>query len=187
MISQINPHFVYNTLSTIAAMCDNSPKQAKYLTIDFAQYLRKNIGTLTGEELIPLEQEMEHVACYVKIEKARFREKLNVIFAVQCKDFTIPPLTIQPLVENAIKHGITKRTDGGTVKISTYDNDTHYFIDIIDDGVGFNAKKAKMHVGLANVRNRIAAMCKGDMTVVSTLGVGTRVTIEIPKQKGRRK
>ena len=186
MLSQINPHFVYNTLSTIASMCDISPKQAKYLTIDFSQYLRRNIGSLTSEDLIPFEQEMEHVACYLKIEKARFRERLNVIYAIQCKEFSVPPLTVQPLIENAIKHGITKKVGGGTVKISTFDEDNRYVIEIIDDGVGFDPAATEMHVGIENVRSRVAAMCKGEITIKSTLGVGTRVTIEIPKTKGKR-
>lgn len=184
MLSQINPHFVYNTLSTIAAMCDTAPKQAKYLTIDFSQYLRRNIGTLSGEELIPLEQEMDHVACYLKIEKARFRERLNIHYAIQCKDFKLPPLTIQPLVENAVKHGITKKAEGGTVKITTREEEKCYVVEIIDDGVGFDTSTAEMHVGLQNVQSRLASTCKGELSVKSTLGVGTRVTIEIPKKKG---
>ena len=187
MLSQINPHFVYNTLSTIAAMCDVSPKQAKHLTIDFSQYLRRNIDTLTSEDLIPFEREMEHVECYLKIEKARFRERLNVNYSIQCNDFSVPPLTVQPLVENAIKHGITKKAEGGLVKISTYDEDTHYVIEIIDDGVGFDTESTELHVGLQNVRSRIAAMCKGELTIKSTVGVGTRVRIEIPKKKGKRR
>jgi sensor histidine kinase YesM len=187
MLSQINPHFVYNTLSTIASMCDISPKQAKHLTIDFAQYLRRNINTLASEELIPFEQEMEHVACYLKIEKARFRERLNVIYSTQCKDFRVPPLTVQPLVENAIKHGITKKASGGTIKISTFEEDGNYFIEIIDDGVGFDPEVNEMHVGIENVRDRVAAMCKGDITIKSTVGVGTRVVIEIPKKRGNRR
>lgn len=185
MLSQINPHFVYNTLSTIASMCDISPKQAKYLTIDFSQYLRRNIGTLTSEELIPFEQEMEHVACYLKIEKARFRERLNVIYSTQCKDFSIPPLTVQPLVENAIKHGITKKSSGGTIKISTFEKDTCYIIEIIDDGVGFDPETTEMHIGIKNVQNRVVAMCRGTVTIKSTMNIGTRVTIEIPKKKGK--
>ena len=186
MLSQINPHFVYNTLSTIASMCDTSPKQAKYLTIDFSQYLRRNINSLTSEALIPFEQEMEHVACYLKIEKARFRERLNVIYSIQCMDFKVPPLTVQPLVENAIKHGVTERAEGGTVRICTYEEDAYYVIEIIDDGVGFDLQSTRTHVGLENVRSRIAAMCKGELTVKSTLGVGTRVRIEIPKIKSKK-
>jgi LytS/YehU family sensor histidine kinase len=187
MLSQINPHFVYNTLSTIAAMCDTSPKQAKYLTIDFSQYLRRNINTLTSEELIPFDQEMEHVECYLKIEKARFRERLNVNYSIQCRDFSIPPLTVQPLVENAVKHGITKKAKGGTVKICTYEEDGNYIVEIIDDGMGFDAENVEMHVGLQNVRSRIAAMCRGALTIKSTVGIGTRVRLEIPKKKGKRR
>lgn len=187
MISQINPHFVYNTLSTIASMCDTSPKQAKYLTIDFAQYLRRNINTLASEELIPFEQEMDHVACYLKIEQARFRERLNVIYSIQCKDFRIPPLTVQPLVENAVKHGITKKASGGTIKISTFEEENGYVVEIIDDGVGFDVESTGRRVGIENARGRLAAMCKGDITIKSTVDVGTRVTIEIPKKKGKRK
>ena len=186
MLSQINPHFVYNTLSTIAAMCDLAPKQAKSLTIDFSQYLRKNINSLTSEGMIPFDQEMEHVECYLKIEKTRFRENLNVIYSIQCKDFRIPPLTVQPLVENAIKHGITKQANGGTIKICTYEEDACYVIEIIDDGVGFDVESAEMHVGLENVKSRLAVMCRGDLTVKSTAGVGTRVRIEIPK-KGKKR
>ncbi len=185
MLSQINPHFVYNTLSTIASMCDTSPKQAKYLTIDFAQYLRRNIDTLTSEELIPFEQEIDHVACYLKIEQARFRERLNVIYSIQCKNFSVPPLTVQPLVENAVKHGITKKASGGTIKISTFEEDNNYVVEIIDDGVGFDLENTEMHVGLQNVRSRLAATCRGELTVKSTVGIGTRVTIVIPKKKGQ--
>lgn len=191
MLSQINPHFVYNTLSTIASMCDVSPSQAKNLTIDFSRYLRQNLSSLKNEGLIPFEQELNHVECYLKIEKARFREKLNVMYSIQCRDFEIPPLSVQPLVENAVKHGITRKAEGGTVRISTYDNDTTYFIEIKDDGVGFDTEivpdNERIHVGLENVQSRIMAMCKGEVTVKSTLGIGTRVTIEIPKKKGKRR
>jgi len=185
MLSQINPHFIYNTLSTVAAMCDASPKQAKHLAIDFAQYLRRNIRSMTCEAMIPFEQELEHLECYAKIEKARFRERLNVSYSITCTNFKIPPLTVQPIVENAIKHGVTKKTAGGTVKISTFEDDLNYIIEIIDDGVGFDVETAEMHVGLENVRSRLRAMCGGDMTVKSTLDVGTRVRMEIPKKKKR--
>lgn len=186
MISQINPHFVYNTLSTVASMCDISPKQAKSLTIDFSRYLRQNLGSLSGEELIPLRQEIDHVECYLKIEKARFRERLNVIYSIQSEDFYVPPLSIQPIVENAVKHGITKKSEGGTVKISTYCNAKYHIIEIIDDGVGFNTKTlldTGDHIGLGNVKNRISSVCHGNVDVKSIQDVGTRVTIKIPKKK----
>ena len=190
LLSQINPHFTYNTLSAIAAMCEIAPKQAKSLTIDFARYLRQNLDTMTGEPLIPFSRELEHVECYLKIEKARFGDNLRVMYAIQCTDFVIPPLTVQPLVENAVKHGITKKAGGGTVKISTYATDTTYVMEIIDDGAGFDPETAgntpRRRVGLENVRSRVKRLCRGTVTVKSTVGVGTRVTVQIPRQKGRR-
>lgn len=190
MLSQINPHFVYNTLSTIASMCDVSPTQAKNLTIDFSRYLRRNFSTLSYDGTIPFEEEIRHIECYVKIEKARFRERLNILYSIQCKDFELPPLSVQPLVENAIKHGVTKKAQGGLVKISTYETDRHYVIEVKDDGVGFDTEAVQhdgsSHIGLQNVRSRLQAMCHGELTVKSTPGVGTRVTIELPKKKGAR-
>ena len=190
MLSQINPHFTYNTLSAIAAMCDTSPKLAKNLTIDFSRYLRYNIDVMMNEQSIPFEKELEHVECYLKIEKARFREELNVIYSIQCRDFSLPPLTIQPIVENAVKHGITRRAGGGTVKISTYSTDKSYVVEIIDDGVGFDPEVAEptqqRHIGLENVTDRVHRVCRGSVSVKSTIDVGTRVTIEIPRRKGKR-
>ena len=190
MLSQINPHFTYNTLSAIAALCDISPKQAKSLTIDFSRYLRQNLDTMTSASLIPFEKELEHIECYLKIEKARFREKLNVIYAIDCKEFYIPPLSVQPIIENAIKHGITKRAEGGTLKISTFVRDDKYVVEVIDDGVGFDVAAFEAnkqgHIGIENVRSRVKRLCKGNLSVKSTVGVGTRVTIEIPVEKGRK-
>ena len=190
MLSQINPHFTYNTLSAIAALCDISPKQAKSLTIDFSRYLRQNLDTLSSEQKIPFEKELEHVECYLKIEKARFRDSLNVIYSIDCKDFFIPPLSVQPIVENAVKHGITKKAEGGTLKISTYLRDDKYVIEIIDDGAGFDVEAFEAnkqgHIGLENVRSRIRRICKGSVTIKSTACVGTRVTIEIPCEKRRK-
>ena len=189
LLSQINPHFTYNTLSAIAAMCEIAPKQAKSLTIDFARYLRQNLDTMTGEPLIPFSKELEHVECYLKIEKARFGDNLRVMYAIQCTDFVIPPLTVQPLVENAVKHGVTKKAGGGTVKISTYATETSYVMEIIDDGKGFDTEVAitntNRRVGLENVRSRVKRLCHGTVSVKSTIGVGTRVTVEIPRRKGK--
>ncbi len=189
MLSQINPHFTYNTLSAIAAMCDSSPHLAKSLTIDFSRYLRTNIDAMTNEDMIPFEKEIEHVECYLKIEKARFREKLNVLYSFQCTGFDIPPLTVQPIVENAVKHGITKKASGGTVKISTYATDNSYIITVVDDGVGFDTESLNGnrsgHVGLENVESRVRRLCRGRVSVKSTVGIGTRVIIEIPRKKGK--
>ena len=186
-MSQINPHFMYNTLTTIASLCEINPKEAKELTIEFSSFLRQNIGTLTSTELIPFEQELRHVECYLKIEKARFKEKINVVYAIGEKDFSLPALSVQPLVENAVKHGISKKRAGGTVKISTYRTDNAILVEIKDDGVGFDPTEApsdnRTHIGIQNVKRRLKEMCGGTMTVRSMKDVGTRVIIEIPQGK----
>ena len=187
MMSQINPHFMYNTLTTIASMCEIDPKKAKNLTVDFSTFLRRNLDTLTSTELVPFEQELRHIGCYLKIEKARFGDKIDVIYAIDCKDFYVPALTIQPLVENAIKHGITKKSGGGTVRISTYKTPKHYVIEIKDTGVGFDSDKLlygkSERVGISNVRNRLRDMCNGRLDIKSKKDVGTRVTVKIPNKE----
>lgn len=189
MISQINPHFMYNTLTTIASLCEIEPKEAKALTIEFSTFLRQNLNTLTTSQLIPFEQELKHVGCYLKIEKARFKERVNVAYAIHCKDFVLPALTIQPLVENAVRYGITKKAEGGTVKITTYKTEKDYVIEIKDDGVGFDVdakpNDGKTHVGLENVRSRLHSMSNGTLSVKSMIGVGTRVIVTIPIKKGK--
>ncbi len=189
MMSQINPHFMYNTLTTIASLCEIDPRQAKTLTIEFSSFLRQNLDTMTSSELIPFEQELRHVGCYLKIEKARFKDKVNVVYSIDCKNFAVPALTIQPLVENAVKHGITKKRGGGTVKISTYHKEKSYVIEIKDDGVGFDTEMVLANndrIGINNVRSRLKEMCGGTVEIKSMVGVGTRITVEIPDNKRNR-
>ncbi len=191
MISQINPHFMYNTLTTIASLCEVDPKMAKSVTVDFSSYLRRNLNTLTDSRPIPFEEELRHIGCYLKIEKARFGERINVVYDIAEKDFSLPALTVQPLVENAVRHGISKKAEGGTVKLSCYRTEKNYVIEIKDDGVGFDPallqKDGKAHVGIENVRNRLHDMCKGTLTLYSVVGIGTRAVVEIPYKKGRSK
>ena len=188
MLSQINPHFMYNTLTTIASLCDIDSHQAKNLTIEFSSYLRQNIGTLSSRKKIPFAEEMRHVETYLKIEKARFGDRINIVYALSCINFSIPPLTVQPLVENAIKHGLTKKASGGTVKITSYDEKKYYVIEIIDDGAGFSTEKkvdTSEHVGIENVRNRLRMVSGGTLEIKSKEKVGTRAIIKIPKRKAR--
>ena len=190
MVSQINPHFMYNTLTTIASLCEMDPKSAKELTIEFSGYLRGNLDTLTATHPIPFDQEMKHVECYLKIEKARFRDKLNIVYNLNARGFGVPALTVQPLVENAVRCGLSKKTGGGTLKIQSYDTDTAHVIEIIDDGVGFDPDQplndGRTHVGIENVRNRLKDMCGGTLTIKSVVGIGTRATVEIPIKRKRR-
>jgi sensor histidine kinase YesM len=158
---------------------------------NFSQYLRHHIDTLSSLDMIPFSRELELVQNYVYLEKVRFGEDLKVDYDLQCQSFEIPPLTIQPLVENAIKHGVMKRPEGGTVTLRTEESSDHYIITVEDNGVGFSTKDNESRmtsptrdhrsVGLRNVRYRLRAICQGDLTVESTPGVGTNVQILLPK------
>ncbi|MGN0404301.1 MAG: sensor histidine kinase [Bariatricus sp.] len=183
MISQIQPHFIYNTLGTIEYLCHKNPKMAADLVQSFAKYLRGNFSEMDEPKPIRLNREMEHVRYYTDIETVRFPD-ITVRFDIQSDDFLVPALTVQPLVENAIKHGLMKREEGGTVTISTYETDTHYCIRVEDDGAGFceaDYKDEKTHIGIRNIRGRIEAMCQGTLTIKSTPGIGTTALVEIPK------
>jgi sensor histidine kinase YesM len=187
MLSQIKPHFLYNALNTIKYLIKKDPKTAEQVVVKFSKYLRANMDSLTQKTPLPVEKELDHVANYTDIEKHRFCDRLNVVYDITCKDFVILPLTIQPIVENAIKHGINQKPEGGTVTIKTYDDEKFFYVDIIDDGVGFDVNKKpdendeRSHVGVNNIKTRLKEMLKATVTVESTVGVGTRVLVKIPK------
>lgn len=184
MISQIRPHFIYNTLGTISQLCLEQPEKAATLTQDFSQYLRGNFSELDNNKSILLSQELEHVKHYVNIENVRFPD-ITVNFDVRCDDFFLPALSVQPLVENAIKHGLMGLESGGNVTVSAYENDDEYCVKVSDNGVGFDVNKQlddKQHIGIKNIRERVETMCTGTLVVESVLGCGTTAVITIPKE-----
>lgn len=186
MMSQIQPHFIYNTLGSISSLCEENPIMARDVTDKFAMYLRVNMANLKKDRLIPFNDEWEHTKTYLWIEKIRFENYLNVVSDIKCTDFRLPPLSLQPIVENAVKHGITPKPEGGTVKISAYENSHCYIVTISDDGAGFDvnmpANDGKLHVGIENVRNRLEMLCNGKLNIESRIGVGTKAEIIIPKE-----
>jgi sensor histidine kinase YesM len=134
-----------------------------------------------------MSQEMEHVRHYISIENVRFPD-MTFSFEMGSHDFRIPALTIQPIVENAIKHGLMKLPKGGTICVVSYETDTHYCVSVEDDGVGFDTGKLlddRNHVGIRNIRERLHAMVNGTLEIESTEGVGTTVLIKIPKEVGQ--
>ena len=184
MMSQIRPHFIYNTLGSIEQLCNIDPKKAGELVHNFAKYLRGNFGELDNPKPILMSREMEHVHYYVSIEKVRFPD-MTFSFEMNSDDFPIPALTVQPIVENAIKHGLMKLQKGGTIRVSTYETEENYCIMVADDGVGFDTNELldeRKHVGIRNIRGRLKAMVKGTLEIESTVGVGTTVLIKIPKE-----
>ena len=181
MMSQIKPHFVYNTLSSISTLIKINPDKAQKALDDFTEYLRMNLSTLSDSHCIPFEKELRHIEIYLALESMRFDERLSVDYEIQEKDFLVPPLSIQPLVENAVKHGILKKIEGGKITIRTYQDKGAHVVEIIDDGVGFDPKileqNGNEHVGLKNVSYRLSSMCDAEMDIQSELGKGTTITV----------
>lgn len=185
MLSQIQPHFIYNTLGTVEQLCKEQPEVASNLVHNFSLYLRGNFSELDNKAPILLSKEMEHVRHYVEIERIRFPD-MEVRFELSSGDFLLPALSVQPLVENAIKHGLMGLESGGTVTVSTYETDKDYCVSVVDDGVGFDTSimpDDRKHIGIRNIRGRIEAMCGGTLTVESAPGKGTKAVITIPKER----
>ena len=187
MVSQIQPHFMYNALTSIAMMCELEPKTAKEATITFAKYLRGNMDSLKQTAPVPFEQELEHLKKYLYIEKMRFDDLLNIEYDIQVTGFRLPMLSIQPLVENAVKHGVGMKEDGGTVRISSRETETAYEVVISDDGVGFDVNEQKndgrSHIGMENTKKRLRDMCGGEVRIESVVGEGTTATVILPKEE----
>ena len=184
MMSQIRPHFIYNTLGSIEQLCSIDPPKAGELVHNFAKYLRGNFGELDNPKPILMSQEMEHVRHYISIENVRFPD-MTFSFEMNSDDFHIPALTIQPIVENAIKHGLMKLQKGGIIRVVSYETDTHYCVRVEDDGVGFDTDillDERKRIGIRNIRGRLKAMVNGTLEIKSTEGVGTTVLIKIPKE-----
>ena len=184
MLSQIQPHFIYNTLGTIERMCLKDPQKAFELVRNFSLYLRGNFSELDSVAPICFAEELKHVEYYVNIEKVRFPD-MNITYDVETTEFVIPALSVQPLVENAIKHGLMRLETGGTVTIRSYETATHFCVEVTDDGVGFDPDAPldeKKHVGLRNIRGRLKAMVNGELILESRPGAGTKAVIMIPKE-----
>lgn len=186
MLSQIQPHFLFNSLTTIRSLCDHNPQQAKDAIRDFALFLRANMDSLKSKTPIPFDQELLHVKSYLALEQQRFQSRLAVSYDIGVLDFSIPPLTVQPVVENAVRHGILKKAEGGMVTIRTNETDTDYVITVTDNGVGFPPNQGsndnRSHIGIENVRVRLSALCGGTLKIQSQAGTGTTVVIKIPKE-----
>ena len=187
MLTQIRPHFLYNALTVIQDLCRTNPEQAENATIQFAKYLRGNMDALQTDAPIPFTEELEHTKEYLMLEQMRFEDKLTVRYDIQCEAFSLPPLTLEPVAENAVRHGVRGNSDGrGEVTIASAEYPDRYEITVTDTGPGFDPEKPpkdqeRSHVGLRNVLERLARMCGGALNIISAPGKGTCVTITIPK------
>ncbi len=188
MLSQVQPHFLSNVLLGIKQLCDSNPQKASEALEHFSLFLRRNLDILTQKQLISFEEEMCHVNDYLYLEKMRFDQKLTISLDLRYTDFVLPAMTVQPIVENAVRWGITKKKGGGTLTIKSELSDESAIVSVIDDGAGFDPLEVKNdgknHVGIENVRRRLMVQCGGTLAIKSVKGGGTTVTIILP-QKGR--
>lgn len=184
MMTQIQPHFLFNTIATFRALCRKDPEKAAELAEMFGDYLRQNLDSLGTVGLIPFHKELEHTKTYTEIEMVRFKN-LRVVYDIHESDFQIPPLTVQPMVENAIRHGARAGKEE-TITVTAGKSAKGYEVVIRDNGIGFDPEKqsapgeAGHHIGISNVRERIESMCGGSLTIESEPDKGTKVTITVP-------
>ena len=182
----MKPHFIFNTLGAIRTLIMSDPKVAYEMTTNFSKYLRSNISTIEPWEKISFTQELDHIKAYVAIEQQRFLDRVNVIYDIETEGFFIPPLSVEPLVENAIKHGVCKRVKGGTVKISSKEYEDRYEVIVEDNGVGFDtsileANDNTKSVGLKYIILRLKELSDADFSITSIKGKGTKAVIIIRK------
>lgn len=188
MLSQIQPHFLYNSLSAIRELCLEDPEEAPRALEEFSAFLRGNMDSLRSKVPVPFSRELEHVKHYLHLEQIRFGDDLHVEYDIQEEDFFLPTLTIQPIVENAVKYGVGNKEEGGTVRISTCREREKIVITVEDDGIGFDVdeiehipvqKDGRTHIGLSNVKHRLKKMVNGTMTIHSRRETGTIVRITL--------
>gem|GEM_PF-533642 len=192
--SQIKPHFLFNALNSIAALTKEAPDKAEDVIIQLSRYLRGSFDFKTLDSLTTVKKEMELLEAYLNIEKVRFGKRLNVEYDIdESIDIPIPPLILQPLVENAVRHGLMSIVSGGTVKISIKKETTNVVFSIEDDGIGMEPSQLKQllkqvpdenGVGLWNINQRLRLIYGSELEIWSEKGVGTRVSFRLENGSG---
>lgn len=191
MLTQLRPHFIYNTLATIRALCAIEPAKAQTAIDQLCDVLRGNMESVSNSKLEPFPWSLERVKNYIALEQLRFGDKLRVEYDLQVTDFLLPPLSLQPIVENAIRHGVGNKRGGGTITIASREEAGFVIVTVTDDGAGIDAPNLaalpkpndhRTHIGLHNVNERLSLLMGGTLTFHSQAGHGTVVTLRIPKE-----
>ena len=180
-VLQMRPHFIYNTLMSIYYLCKQDAGKAQQVILDFTSYLRRNFTAIAKEDTIPFSEELEHTRAYLAVEQARFRDQLMVEFETPYTAFRLPPLTLQPIVENAVKHGLDPELEPLFISVTTRKEDGFAEIIVDDSGPGYKpTDDNEPHIALDNIKKRLKMMCGGELTVSARSCGGTIVRIRIP-------
>ena len=182
--AQIEPHFLFNTLSNVLSLLESDPAQGKAMLEDLTRYLRSSLSR-TRDRMTTLGQEMDLVRAYLDICKVRMEERLRFTIEVPdtLRDMAFPPMLVQPLVENAVKHGLETKVEGGEILIKAEAQDGCYRLVVADTGLGFQ-DNAISGIGLANGRERLVALYEGKARLIleDNNPSGLKVTMEIPHE-----
>ena len=184
-VLQMRPHFIYNTMTSIYYLIEQDAPKAQQVTLDFTDYLRKNFTAVAKEGTIPFTEELEHTRAYLAVEQVRFEGKLFVEFDTTFTSFRLPPLTLQPIVENAVKHGMDIEGNPLHIFVKTCQTANGNEITVENDGTDFDPESDndEPHIALNNIRQRIEMMCKGSLEIKKRKGGGTVVKVIIPLTK----
>ena len=183
LMLEMRPHFIYNTMTSIYYLCDLDPKKAKQVTMDFTTYLRKNFTAIASENTIPFAEELEHTRAYLSVEQAQFDDRLFVDYDTPDQSFRLPPLTMQPIVENAVKHGMDPDSEPLRITIRTQETERGHEITVSDNGPGYEpADDSTPGIALRNISQRLQMMCGGTMTILPREGGGTTVKLTVPQK-----
>ena len=187
MVLQMRPHFIYNTMTTIYYLCKQDADKAQQVTLDFTEYLRKNFTAIASDKTVPFADELKHTQAYLAVEQAQHEDDLFMEFDTPHTRFRVPPLTLQPLVENAVKHGLDPDGEPLHICVRTRQTNSGSEITVENDGPDFDpANDNEPHIALNNIRQRLEMMCGGKLEIAPRLGGGTVVTVTIPGETKRR-
>lgn len=190
IIRRIDPHFVFNTLGAIRIATKTNADLAYNMVYDLSKYLRTVFRTVLVDENILFSEEAAYILSYANLEKIRFGDGIAICMDIKEEDFEVPPLSVQPLVENAIRHGLLHGRRKGTVTVRSYQTISEYIVQVEDDGTGFRADgydrvpgdTGLQAGGLQQVRYRVENMADGSVEIKSFIGIGTVITLHIPKR-----
>ena len=183
-VLQMRPHFIYNTMMSIYYLIEQDTPKAQQVTLDFTNYLRKNFTAIAKEGTIPFTEELEHTRAYLAVEQVRFKGKLFVEFDTPYTSFRLPPLTLQPIVENAVKHGVDPDLDPLYITVRTREDKQGAEMTVEDTGPGFGLNdNNEPHIALNNIRERLEMMCSGTLEIIPRDVGGTVVTVFIPQDR----